>query len=440
MKQSVCALLCTLLMLLSLAACGQREAPPAETAAPTPEPEEIILVSPDPEPAPEMTPEPRPEPTPEPVMAPIDVAELPESLGDFLCAFDYGYSDREKGREFDSKNCVDVRANLVSQLVNSAPCVDYSLYPGTAPVYHWNDGTRDPQNLAGDSGNYAEYDPAQIQWIAENIFNLSHSDYQAVLDRCLNSGGFYKGANADGEERFFAALRKTGEQHTLVRYESASTDGRRYEIVYDYLSWPNIYEGSWAAELELRQIDGEDYWALYRHTAELPDFEPCDAPELFSLLTEPFVFTDDMGNWSTTLTIAEDGSFTGSYHDNELGDSGEDYDQTIYYADFEGRFVNPRQINPYTYTVELAVLNYLDYTLDYIVEEDDGWRVLYRYSDAAGLEDSQLFYIYAPEAPVYKLPRGFLDWYGYAEAIDAYTLGLPGWGLMNAAGGQGFGS
>lgn len=440
MKDKALSVLFALLLMLSLSACGQREAPPAESAVPSfaPETEEIPIVSPTPEPTPE--PSPSPEPMPEPVMLAIDPKELPESLGEFLCRFNEGYSDRANGREYDSENAVDVRANLLSQIVCGYPCVDFALYPVSAPVFHWGDGTSDPMNWAGDAGYYAEFDPAAVQWIAQQVFHLSDADYQAVLDRCLFSGAFYQGQNAAGEERFFLSVRSTGAQGSLVHVESAQTDGEHYEIVYDYLLWPNDYLGSYAATLELRENAGQPYWSLYRQTAQLPLDEPEDAPELFAQLGETFVLSNGVDSWWTELTIAEDGSFTGSYLDNDLEENGDDYDQTIYYADFEGRFANPRRINAYTYSVELLDLSYLDYTPDYIVEEDDGWRVLYRYADAVGLEGSSTFYFYAPGAPVYKLPDSFVNWYACSKPLGDYDLELPGWGLMNRAEGQGFAS
>ena len=79
-------------------------------------------------------------------------------------------------------------------------------------------------------------------------------------------------------------------------------------------------------------------------------------------------------------------------------------------------------------------------TLDYIVEEDDGWRVLYRYADAVGLENCRTVYFYAPGAPVYKLPESFVGWYDCTQPLADTDLELPGWGMMNGEEGQGFAS
>ena len=443
MKATNLCALCALLLLFSLSACGSH---PEE--APPPTEEDLIVIStetpaasePVPEPTPAVTPEPTPQPTPEPEMLRVEAGELPDSLFDFLCRFDDGYTDRMGGRDFDSGNAVDVRANLLAQIVSAVPCVDFAEYPVESPVFHWNDGSRDPMNWAADTGCYAEFDPAAVQWIAQNVFQLSERDYQALLDRCLYAGEFYQGQSETGEDRFYLLLRTAITPGSFVRIESALSDGTRYEIVYDDLLWPRQLVGSYAASLELRQSGSGSYWSLTRQTAALPVEETIEAPELFALLTEPFVFSNGVDSWRTELRIAEDGSFSGAYVDNDLSENGEDYDQVIYYADFEGRFVHPRRLNAYTYAADLQSLNDVDYTLDYIIEEDDGWRILYRYADPVGLENCRTVYFYAPGAPVYKLPESFVSWYACTNPISDAELELPSWGMMNAEEGQGFAS
>ena len=126
--------------------------------------------------------------------------------------------------------------------------------------------------------------------------------------------------------------------------------------------------------------------------------------------------------------------------DYGISENGEDYDQTVYYADFEGRLVNPKRLNAYTWTAELESLSYLNYMDDYIVEEEDGWRILYRYADAVGLENCKTVYFYAPGAPVYRLPESFVSWYVCVRPLEDTALTLPGWGMMNGEEGQGFAS
>lgn len=434
------ALGCALLMLCALAGCGETAAPPmpaptesaAPTAAPEPDTEEIALV----------TPEPLPEPTAAPTMAPmapIDPADLPETLDAFLCAFATGYADREGGREFDSRNCVDVRANIVSQLVNTLPCADFSLYPGEAPLIRRAGDEADRQGWTGDAEEFEVFDPAQVEWIAEEIFRLSASDYRAVLSRSINSGAFYRNRNDAGEERFFLAHKDTRRPDTFVRYLSAETNGQDYEIVYDLVEQPRGWLGCYAATLSLREIDGGLYWTLSKHTAAEVSFDETDAPELLSWISGPFALSDEGESWRTELTIAPDGGFVGSYWASELPQAGDDCDQVILYAEFEGRFGRPRQTGTYSYTLDLQSLRYLDEAADYVIVEDDGWRVLYRHADAVGLEDCGLFTVYAPGAPLYRLPDSFVRWYGSRVPLDG-AAELPGWGLMNSSYGYGFAS
>ena len=50
------------------------------------------------------------------------------------------------------------------------------------------------------------------------------------------------------------------------------------------------------------------------------------ATDLFALLDGPrFEFCSGVGAWGTELTIGENGAFKGSFHDSEMGETGEGY-------------------------------------------------------------------------------------------------------------------
>ena len=58
------------------------------------------------------------------------------------------------------------------------------------------------------------------------------------------------------------------------------------------------------------------------------------------------VFSSGAGGWSTTLTLSEDGSFTGAFSDSEMGERDEnDYPNgTVYFCNFSGQFANIKNI------------------------------------------------------------------------------------------------
>ena len=68
-----------------------------------------------------------------------------------------------------------------------------------------------------------------------------------------------------------------------------------------------------------------------------------------------FYFSSGAGAWGTEIKLNSDGTFTGEYHDSEMGEMSEDYPTgTVYSSSFSGRFENIRKINDYSYKMTLV--------------------------------------------------------------------------------------
>ena len=154
--------------------------------------------------------------------------------------------------------------------------------------------------------------------------------------------------------------------------------------------------------------------------------------------TAEFSFLSGAGGWSTNMTLNKDGSFTGSYHDSELGSVGEGYPNgSIYVCDFSGKFGNFEKINDYSYKMTLTEIK----TEKEVGEEWIEDEILYIASAPYGLTDSSNentateFILYLPEAPVDQLAEDFLSWWPYRT--DAKTT-LSCYGILNVATNNGF--
>ncbi|MGN0335526.1 MAG: lysozyme inhibitor LprI family protein [Lachnospiraceae bacterium] len=165
-----------------------------------------------------------------------------------------------------------------------------------------------------------------------------------------------------------------------------------------------------------------------------------DEKDVFSfadLKNIEFWFASGAGAWSTDLTIHADGSFSGEYHDSDMGDTGEGYPKgTRYLCNFSGQFTKPVKVNEYTYSMQIQ-----DLSCDEEVGKEkimDG--VLYRYSEAYGLEGAENILIYLPGAPLSELPEEFRSWVGYNDLSNTTETELPFYGLNNEAKQYGFAS
>ena len=146
-----------------------------------------------------------------------------------------------------------------------------------------------------------------------------------------------------------------------------------------------------------------------------------------------FEFSSGVGAWSTELTVGENGSFTGSFHDSEMGETGENYpDGTLYGCSFHGQFSDPEPVDEYAWTVKLSV------------EQDEGQvpeaiEDGIRYVTAApyGLEKAQTVTVFLPGTPVDRLPEGFMIW-SHLQEIDPEAKSIPYYAIWNEADESGF--
>lgn len=155
--------------------------------------------------------------------------------------------------------------------------------------------------------------------------------------------------------------------------------------------------------------------------------EPETTPEaFFETLPGSYMFCSGAGGWSTDLELASDGSFTGVYHDSDMGTGDpEKYPGGIVYiCQFSGRFARPEKLDETTWSMEIASLE-LDHPADGTEEFADG--VCYIYSEPYGLEGTETMTVYLPDTPVEGLSeevlwaaRGPYDWQATAQG----TLGL----------------
>ena len=158
------------------------------------------------------------------------------------------------------------------------------------------------------------------------------------------------------------------------------------------------------------------------------------AADLWAQLSgQMFLFCSGAGAWDTDLTIEEDGTFTGSYHDSEMGETGEGYPNgTVYGCLFHGQLSDPEPVDEYTWTAKIAV------------EQDEGQvpesiEDGIRFVTAApyGLENAQAVAIFLPGKPVDSLPEGFMAWSHLSE-LEPVAEVIPYYAIWNEADEAGF--
>lgn len=386
--------------------------------------------------------------------------------------------------------CYDVTKNTKSELLSEkmkdnylpyAFCLEDNIYlflysnssdKITIISYDLNSGKNEELLTLNGSGYYRYADDDKI------IFDLKTDEgvYYYILEKgdnitksALISNDFsYQEVSSDGKYAlFFSNINsdnfdlykidlKTGEQ-TVTENGAAKYKNKNYFIVHDLVNPQNIIFGyniglynsdnnsvvlkkhddfeinimkqMWVVDNYLVDSDLNCY-RIYDDNIEETSF---DSSEILSKLNEPFTFSSGAGAWGTTLQINNDGSFSGSYHDSDMGDRNDSYPKgTVYYCNFSGKFGDIKKINEYTYSMKMKKI---EYNNEPNTEEiKDGF--LYKYSSAYGLDEADTVLIYTPETPISDLPEEFTSWTSRLIPPSGETLGY--YGLYNVNEEEGF--
>lgn len=188
------------------------------------------------------------------------------------------------------------------------------------------------------------------------------------------------------------------------------------------------------AETETRLIRDTDSTGEWQADGEDNEAAGFTFQELSNL---DFIFASGAGAWSTSLHIDTDGSFSGEYHDSDMGDFGDGYPNgTMYLCVFYGQFTEPVQVNEYTWSVQISEIHYSNEVGTQEIIDD----VRYCYSVPYGINDAEDILIYLPGAPLEQLPEEYRSWVGYYDLSSTDDTVLPFYGLYNKAQQQGFSS
>lgn len=156
--------------------------------------------------------------------------------------------------------------------------------------------------------------------------------------------------------------------------------------------------------------------------------------DIFSVLPSVFVFSSGAGGWGTEITLNDDGTFIGQYHDSDMGDSGTGYSNgTVYICDFSGKFTMPKKINEYIYSMNLESLN-VEGTSGTVYYEND---IRYIVSDPYGFDNADEFLIYLPGCPLEETSEEFLSW-SFINTQIRNTIPTGVYGIYNVGGMEGF--
>ncbi len=147
-----------------------------------------------------------------------------------------------------------------------------------------------------------------------------------------------------------------------------------------------------------------------------------------------FTLTSGVGNWHTEIVFDEGGLFQGTYYDLDMGDAAEEYPNgTCYISGFNGTMGNVKQIDEYTYSMEIVDL-FLDVLVDG-EEIEDGVRYVEAKYD---IEYGDAFELYCPGRRTEDLSDEFLTWLRMPLAWSEDPDDLPVYGLHNLRNHDGF--
>ena len=141
-----------------------------------------------------------------------------------------------------------------------------------------------------------------------------------------------------------------------------------------------------------------------------------------------------VGAWSTDLRILADGSFSGEYHDTDMGDAADEYPNgTVYCCSFTGRMSVLEQLDDKTWKLRVDALRTDGSQPETSI--DDGVR--YIRAESYGITADDVMLLYGPGTPLGGFSDDMLFW-THAVLQDPQPDALNSWFLYSERNESGF--
>ena len=88
--------------------------------------------------------------------------------------------------------------------------------------------------------------------------------------------------------------------------------------------------------------------------------KPAAQPTILdTLVGKNFIFSSGSGGWGSSLSIGANGTFSGDYHDSDMGSTGPGYPGgTVSESKVSGQFTRAHQVSPTLYEIDIENLQY----------------------------------------------------------------------------------
>ena len=256
-----------------------------------------------------------------PILKDIDIEALPEfdSLESFLCVFDFGFAYdggpyNEEGIGYQGKEMLDFEDDDIYSQVNVLDRLMYwgffwiEPFKSIQPVeWIYSDEVSIPYPR---SSTYYLYKSEDVDWFLQNIFNCSETSIQKMRDDSQSNPDDHIYYYTDG---YYYDPETELEGGAIPVIVSAKYDGEFYYIAYDSFEdsfWNDeflsmeMYRGRYYAVLKLKNIDGKNYWSVYRwYNTVSEDLGNIDSYHYNKLADEKFW----QGDYQNTMEILQTG-------------------------------------------------------------------------------------------------------------------------------------
>lgn len=199
---------------------------------------------------------------------------------------------------------------------------------------------------------------------------------------------------------------------------------------YDIMGAPEYWEEIGPANIPFFVLHHVNKDRAFYSGEQQPDtvLPPQDGSEpLFAQMPETYYFLSGAGAWQTELHLREDGSFTGTFEDADVG--------TLYICDFQGSFTAPVQVEELVWSTHVQSLEYEEPGRETKVGD-----TLYIRANPYGLDQVDEVRIYLPGYPLADLPEEAWAWVRSGRQFwNGQTMDkLPFYVLYNVNGQQAF--